>query len=197
MINQPTEPSGIRMITISGRIASGSTSLAKHLADALGWRHVEGGEIFWEAVRSKLGLDSKDTNKRPDVEDKDFDESLKKILKEQKHIVLETKLAGFNAQEIKGVFKILVVCEDKKGKDQTGIRIDRFVNREGVHIATAKEEVIEREQNDLNKWRRMYAKGDPNWLYYNPKYYDLVINTFDHDQEEAFEIALKAIKLHH
>ncbi|MBU2632798.1 hypothetical protein KKG52_03715 [Patescibacteria group bacterium] len=185
------------MITISGRIASGSTSLAKHLADALGWRHVEGGEIFWEAVRSKLGLDSKDTNKRPDVEDKDFDESLKKILKEQKHIVLETKLAGFNAQEIKGVFKILVVCEDKKGKDQTGIRIDRFVNREGVHIATAKEEVIEREQNDLNKWRRMYAKGDPNWLYYNPKYYDLVINTFDHDQEEAFEIALKAIKLHH
>jgi hypothetical protein len=36
------------------------------------------GEVFWEAVRTKLGLEEKDTNLRPDKEDEDFDSSLKK-----------------------------------------------------------------------------------------------------------------------
>lgn len=193
MTKNPIKLPGIRIITVSGRIASGSTSLAGHLAEALNWRHIEGGEVFWEAVRSKMGLDAKDTNKRPDVEDRDFDESLKKVLETEENVVLETKLAGFNAQGTDGVYKILVVCEDKYGVDQTQIRIDRLLNREGLEIELAKEEVLEREKNDLEKWRRMYAEGDPNWVYYDPKYYDLVINTFDHGQEAAFKIALEAV----
>lgn len=58
-----------RIITVSGRIASGSTTLAKRLAQDIGWRHIEGGEIFWEAVRRKMGLSPKETNLRPDEED--------------------------------------------------------------------------------------------------------------------------------
>ena len=126
----PTDLPNIRNITISGRIASGSTTLAKHLSDSLGWRHLEGGDIFWERVRSKSGLHVKDTDKRPDDEDKIFDEELKKMLREDKNIILETKLAGFNAQGISGVFKVLVVCEDPNGQDHMDIRIDRLVNRE-------------------------------------------------------------------
>ena len=61
--------------------------------------------------------------------------SLKKAIKEEKNIILETKLAGFNAQGVDGVFKILVVCENEKGEDQTQIRIDRLVNREEQSIA--------------------------------------------------------------
>ena len=182
----------IRIITVSGRIASGSTTLAKSIAKKLGWKHIEGGEIFWEALRCELGCDPKDTHKRTDIQDKDFDESLKKILKTEKNMVLETKLAGFNAQGINNVFKILVICDDDK-KDQTAIRIDRLVNREKMSIEKAKQEVLEREKNDLEKWRRMYAKENPNWIYWDEKYYDLVINTFIHDKEETLKIALKAI----
>jgi len=72
-MDKPVEISDIRIITISGRIASGSTTLAKHLAKHLNWKHLEGGEIFWEAVRKKLGLSEKDTNLRPDEEDQLFD----------------------------------------------------------------------------------------------------------------------------
>ena len=128
-MNQPVDLPKINNITISGRIASGSTTLAKQLAEILNWKHIEGGDIFWEAVRAKLKLDSKDTNKRPDVEDKEFDTSLKEMLKNQKHLVLETKLAGFNAQGIDKVFKILVIC-NHHGIDQAQIRIDRLMNRE-------------------------------------------------------------------
>src|SRR3972149_4076618 len=189
----PFDVPGCRIVTISGRIASGATTLANHLAEKLGWRHLEGGEIFWETVRKKMGLAEKDTNLRPDQEDELFDTKLKQILKEERHIVLETKLAGFNAQGIEGIFKILVTCEDRTGEDQPRIRIDRLINREGYNIERAKQEVVEREQNDLEKWRKLYARGDPNWDYWDKKYYDLVINTYDKNSEQTFQAALAAL----
>lgn len=186
-------PNNIRIITVSGRIGAGSTSLAKSLAKMFGWKHLEGGEIFWEAVRKRMGLDPKETNLRPDEEDKLFDAQLKKILHEDKHLVLETKLAGFNAQGMDGIFKILVLCEDHTGTDQTAIRIDRLVNREKIPVEEAKAEVTEREGNDLSKWRKLYANGDTEWVYYDKKYYDLVINTYDHNAEESIRMALEAL----
>ena len=188
----PFDVPGIRIVTISGRIASGSTTLANHLAEKLGWRHLEGGEIFWETVRKKMGLAEKDTNLRPDQEDELFDAKLKQILKEEKHIVLETKLAAFNAQSIDGVFKILVLCESA-GVDQPQIRIDRLINREGISVDEAKEEVLHREQSDLEKWRKLYANSDPNWVYWDKKYYDLAINTYDKNSEQTFQAALAAL----
>jgi len=186
----PQLNSDIRIIAISGRIASGSTTLAKQLAKQLAWKHIEGGEIFWEAVRKRLGLDAQETDKRPDSEDVLFDRKLKEIIEKDTNIVLETKLAGFNAQNVPGVFKVLVVCEDENGNDHTEIRIDRLVNREGISILKAKEEVVEREKNDLAKWRKLYANGDPSWSYLDKKYYDLVINTFDHNKEDALKLVL-------
>jgi cytidylate kinase len=193
MKKEPVKLPNIRMITVSGRIASGSTTLGHKLAGILGWRHIEGGEVFWEAVRTKMGLGEKDTNLRPDKEDEDFDESLKKILTDGKNLILETKLAGFNAQKITGVFKIVVICEDEEGNDKTDIRIDRLINREKISIEQAKEEVVEREENDLEKWRRLYANGDPNWNYWNKKYYDLIINTYSHNQDETLKLTLEKI----
>lgn len=183
----------VRLITVSGRIASGSTTLGRKLAEELSWKHIEGGEIFWEIVRGKLKLDPKDTNLRPDSEDKLFDDSLRKILAEEKNTVLETKLAGFFGKDLNDVFKILVICEDVQGVDQTQIRIDRLVNREQMSVADAKEEVLNREKNDVEKWRRMYAEDDKSWSYWDQKYYDLVINTFLHDPEESLTMALDAV----
>lgn len=192
-MQKPIELPGIKNITISGRIASGSTTLAHKLSHVLGWRRIEGGEVFWEAVRAKLGLEPEETNLRPDKEDKDFDESLKTILSKGEHLIIETKLAGFNARNISGVFKILVVCEDESGNDKTDIRIDRLINREKMSIDAAKEEVLVREKNDIEKWRRLYASSDQNWVYWDKKYYDLVINTYSHNQEESLKITLEAV----
>lgn len=183
----------VRIITVSGRIGAGSTTLALGIAHHIGWKHMEGGEIFWEAIRSKMDVDSKDTHLRPDEEDALFDAQLKKILTENRDIVMETKLAGFNAQGISGVFKILVICEDHQGHDQTQIRIDRLVNREGKSVDDAKKEVLEREKNDLEKWRHMYANDEKDWVYFDPKYYDFVVNTFEHSKEESLKIALDAL----
>jgi cytidylate kinase len=115
------------------------------------------------------------------------------MLSDEKDLILETKLAGFNAQGIPGLFKILVVCEDSAGEDHMDIRIDRLINREQQSIDSAKQEVIQREVNDIEKWRRIYANGDANWVYWDRKYYDFVVNTYSHNAKESQKLVLEKI----
>src|SRR3989344_3551647 len=66
----------------------------------------------------------------------------------------------------------------------------RFAKDQGFHISE-KHKIPD--EMDLAKYRKLYVKNDPNWVYWNPKYYDLIINTFDHNTEESLRIVLKAI----
>lgn len=189
-MDKPTEISGIRNITISGRIASGATTLAHHLAHHLGWDVLDGGKLFRAFTQDHGYADD-----RSDQFDLDYEEKVKRILRTEKNHIIQSHLAGFDAQDIEGVVKILVVCEDEEGVDKADIRIDRLANRDTSSVEEAKNEVFAREQQNLNKWRRLYAYGDPNWVYWNKKYYDLVVNTFTHNQEESLSLVLKKIGL--
>lgn len=183
---------GIRNITVSGRIATGKTTLADNLGQVLGWDVLDGGKIFrQQALDANHHI--KDANKRPDKLDIEYEEKVKKILKNEKNHVIQSHLAGFDAQGIDGVFKILVVCRNEKGEEKTSVRIDRLVNRDGLSIKSAKEEVIEREEQNLKKFRKLYAKGDKAWVYWDERYYDLTVNTFSLNQKEALEFVLKGL----
>ena len=182
----------IKNITVSGRIGSGTTTLAVGLAKTLGWKLLEGGVLF-EKIHNDLKVSELEVNGRPDKFDLEYEEKIKKMLKDEKYHIIQSHLAGFDAQGIEGVFKILVVCEDEEGNDKTEIRIDRLVNRRGISIKEAKEEVHIREKRNVQKWRRLYAGNDSNWVYWDKKYYDLVINTYPHNQKETLKIALKGI----
>lgn len=182
----------IKNITVSGRIGAGATTLAVGLSKELGWELLEGGALF-EKYHNEIKADETEVNKRPDEIDLNYEEKVKSMLREGKNQIVQSHLAGFDAQGIPGVYKILVICEED-GVDKIDIRIDRLVNRKKISVEEAKEEVHVRENRNLEKFRRLYAKGDPNWVYWDPKYYDLVINTFDHNQEESLKFVLKALE---
>lgn len=186
-MNPVTLPN-IRNITISGRIGSGATTLAHKLSEILGWEMMDGGKLF-RAFTKDHGF-AKDRNDQFDL---DYEENLKNKLREHSHQIIQSHLAGFDAQGIEGVFKILLVCEDEEGHDKTDIRIDRLVNRDSVSIEEAKHEIRERDEQNLEKWRRLYAHNDPHWVYWDKKYYDLVINTYSHNPEESLHLALEKI----
>ncbi len=188
----PIDLPNIRNITISGRIGSGSTTLATKLADRLGWDILDGGKIL-RKINQEIGADVFEASKRPDHFDIAYEERIKKMLQEETHHVIQSHLAGFDAQGIPGVFKILVVCEDSKGEDKVDIRIDRLINRDNVSIEDAKHEILERDKQDLAKWRKLYANNDQKWVYWNKDYYDLVVNTYMHNQQESLQITLAAI----
>lgn len=195
-MDSAVEIPGIRNITISGRIGSGTTTLAKNLAKKLNWKLLEGGTLF-ERFHNDLELHEKDVDQRPDSLDLEYEKMIKKILKEKSHHIIQSHLAGFDAQNISGIFKILVECVDHKGENRLDIRIDRLTNRKGIPVEEAKQEIVARELGNLKKWRKLYAGSDENWAYWDPKYYDLAVNTFDHNPEESLKIVLKAIGFSH
>lgn len=188
----PVDLPNIRNITISGRIASGATTLAHRLAAALGWEILDGGKLFRQFMEEK-GLSVSDSEERDDDFDLTYEENIKKILTTKNHRIIQSHLAGFDAQGMSKVYKILLICEDEEGIDKTDIRIDRLSNRDGVSVNEAKREVGEREAQNLQKWRRLYMPRVPGWEYWDKKYYDLVINTYAEGPEESLQIVLKSI----
>jgi len=191
--DKPVELPNIRNITVSGRIGTGKTTLANHLGNVLGWSVLDGGKLF-RKITEDLGTHIKETSARPDSFDLAYEENVKKLLREGKNQIVQSHLAGFDAQGIEGVFKILVTCRDEKGDDKTDIRIDRLMNRDNIDLEKAKEEIIEREAQNLEKFRRLYANNDQNWVYWDSKYYDLIVNTYSHNREEALRFVLARLE---
>lgn len=156
-------------ITISGKIATGTTTLAKNLQHLLGWKHINVGEIQRQYDRKHHIHESKQgALSRSDTHEREIDAMPKKMLKTEKNLIYEAWLAGFMAQGIPGVLNVLLVCSREV------IRVDRIVNRDNISIAEAKEWIKQRETENITKWKKLYGHHD----FWNPKYYDLVIDTF-------------------
>lgn len=160
-----------RNITISGKYATGTTTLAKNLVDALGWKHVNVGEIQRRYDREHGRNENKQgALDRPDEHERRMEAMTEKMLKEEDGLIYEAWLAGFVAKDISEVLKILLYCSDE------AILIDRVVNRDGVSVEEAKQYIKQREMENEIKWKKLYGDHD----FWNPKskFYDLVINTY-------------------
>lgn len=171
-----------RNITISGRVASGATTLSKALSDKIGWQLVNGGELYREYAK-KNGIPLEKTGLSSDNYHLELDEFIKNKLTSEKNFIIESWLAGFDAQGIDGVFKIFVVCSDDS------VRIDRIVNRDQLTIEEAKAHLKTREEENLIKWERLYHTHD----FWNPKLYDLIIDTYRNGPSETLDLVLQAI----
>lgn len=179
-----------RNITISGKVAVGSTTLLNGLRDKLsplGWQFFSGGQFMRDyAVKNNLFPKESRQHHAATVYSDDFDKKvdtlMRKKLTQESHLVVEADLAGFNAQGIEGVFKILLICDD-------ALRIDRLVNRDQITIEEAKQHLKIREEENTKKWQRLYGKHD----FWDPKFYDLVIDTYAHGPNETLEIVLDEV----
>lgn len=189
-IKNPVNIPGIRNITISGRIGTGKSTLAINLAEYLGWNLLDGGKIFRKYAK-EYGFHIMHKDKIPDDFDRNFEEKTKQILEKENNYIVQTHLAGFLAQGIDGVYKILVTCEDENKDDKQAIRIDRLMNRDLISAKEAKLEIKQREVKLLDKFKKLYVPDDKTWVYWNPAYYDLSVNTFNLNQKEATLYVLK------
>lgn len=95
---------------------------------------------------------------------------------------MEGWLAGFIAQGIPGVLKVILICQDEE-------RIIRFAKRENVSLEVAGKEIKIREENLFNKWKRTYGRED----FFDPKYYDLVIDATCLKTREVLDLVLEKI----
>jgi cytidylate kinase len=196
-------------ITISGLPGCGSTTLLKMLREELkyaGFTGFSGGE-FMRAYAAEKGLFDASSRAHhsalvySDDFDRQVDMGIREKLSSEEGWIIESWLSGFMAQNIPTTLKILMTCSDD------AVRIDRIVNRDGISIELAKENILIRYQENLSKWQRMYKKEWHEWLvktgkisaaakldFWRPDIYDLVIDTYSYNQQETLKIALDAIK---
>jgi cytidylate kinase len=171
-------------ITISGKIGVGSTTLAKKVAEILNWKYINTGALQREYDRQQ-GLDEnlQGAAKRSDDHERAMEAQAKKVLNEEENVVYEAWLSGFVAREIPQVLKVLVICS----KDD--VRVDRVMNRENVNLETAKDYIRVRENENIEKWQQLYGTDD----FWNPKDYDLVVDTYSSGPLETLGKVLDAV----
>jgi cytidylate kinase len=196
-------------VTISGLPGSGSTTLLRRLKEELqfdGWKGFSGGE-FMRAYAAEKGLfdANKSVHHSAAAYEEDFDRQvdmgMRQKLSDEEKWILESWLSGFMAQQVPGTLKILMMCSDR------AINIDRIVNRDGITADEAKAHIDERYRINLERWSRMYADQWQEWVvkpgtvaagepidFWRPDLYDLVIDTYSQNQDQALELALDAIQ---
>lgn len=163
-------------ITVSGKIAVGTTTLAKNLEDILGWKHINAGYLQRQYDRlHNIHQNRQGALSRPDKHEQEIDSMTKNVLKKEKKIIYEAWLSGFMAQKIPNILKVLIICSEDS------IRVDRVVNRENISVEEAKNWIKQRETENITKWQKLYGSYD----FWHPKYYDLVIDTYSSGQMET------------
>lgn len=171
-------------ITVSGKIATGTTTLAKNLQKILGWEYVNAGALQRQYDREHgVNENERGAALRPDEHEREMEAYAQKTLTEKSHVVYEAWLSGFVARKIPGVFRVLMTCSDDT------IRVDRVANRDNVTIEEAKRYIRTREKENIEKWQKIYGVKD----FWDPKYYDLVIDTFSSGSMESMGKVLDKI----
>ncbi|PJC82475.1 hypothetical protein CO006_03225 [Candidatus Roizmanbacteria bacterium CG_4_8_14_3_um_filter_35_14] len=154
-------------ITISGGVSTGKNTLSDNLKPYLeshGWKFTSGGQILRDFTKEYVQpLASLADKKIHNL----IDERTIKLLKEG-HYVIEAWLAGFFARNMKNTLRVLLICKDN------ALKIDRVVNRDKISVAMAKKYIKEREEVNFREWRKYYG----NYNFFDPKYYQLTIDTY-------------------
>jgi len=173
-----------RVITVSGKIAVGTTTLTKNLRDILKWKYINAGAIQREWDRKHgINENKRGAYARSDKHEKSIEAMTKDIISKESNIIYEAWLSGFVAQKIKGILKVLIVCSN------FDIKVDRVVNRDRLSIEEARKWIKQREEENIKKWQKLYGKYD----FWSPEYYDLVIDTYSSGPMETVGIVLDRI----
>lgn len=195
-------------VVISGLPGTGESTLMDFLKSELtgqGWTTFSGGGFMRQYAIENGFFDPKNKGHHSAlVYGEDFDRKvdfgMRQWLEEKEKMIIESWLAGFVAQGVSNVLKILLVCKKS-------LRIDRIVNRDELSVNEVKENIEEREEKNVQKWIKMYQKEWQEWIvnrgimkkdesidFWDNRLYDLVIDTYRFSKRETFEIALQVLK---
>lgn len=170
-------------ITISGGVAVGTTTLIDNLRPYLepqGWKLISKGNMIREYMKENIMPIASLVS---DEYDRAIEKKTRHILKNEKHWVIEAWLAGFVARDLAKTLRILLVCS------HDSLRIDRVVNRDKINTADAKKFIKAREEGNFKKWKKIYGDYD----FFDPKYYNMTIDTYSSGQFETMVKVLDAI----
>ncbi|MFH1511639.1 MAG: (d)CMP kinase [Candidatus Woesearchaeota archaeon] len=173
------------IITISGRAASGKSSVARIVAEKLGYRHYSAGDMQRELARERgltiteLGI----LEQKDDKLDKLIDDKIRKLCDASDLLVIDAWLAPMSAPKSFRIF--LQADEDSRVRRKLGCKRDE----ENLNdFESAKLDMHLREQANRERWIRYY-----NFDFLDLKNYDCVIDTTNLTMEQVVQAVLDEV----
>ncbi|MBI3342216.1 cytidylate kinase family protein [Candidatus Curtissbacteria bacterium] len=160
-------------ITLSGPIASGTSTAAKTLAEKHNLKYISAGDFFRQYV-AEHNIPLYDKAKIPDNLDEEVDAELTELATGGGYVI-DAHYIGYFTKDSPRVLKVLLTCDYE-------IRISRALSRSHTHQET-EEEIKLREEGLDKKFRKLYA--DENYL--NPEFFDLVVDTTNTQPEDVVD----------
>lgn len=136
------------IIAIAGSIGVGKSTVARGLAQRLGYRYISGGEVFRDLARER-GISVVEVNKLAERDpklDRELDRRQRELAKAG-DCVVESRLSGWM---VDAELKIWL-------RAPLDVRADRVAHREGQSLEAARAELVERERSEWARYKEYYA----------------------------------------
>ena len=171
------------LLTISGPAGSGKSTAAAALAEALGYDHVSGGDIFRE-LADERGLTPLELNKQAEEDDqidRDLDRRLREMAAARDDLVLESRLAGWMAGE-HADFRVWLDAP-------LSVRAERIADREDKSVDLARTETRARSESEARRYLEYYDIDIEELTIY-----DLAVNTARLSPEAVIDVILTTVE---
>lgn len=169
-----------RKIIICGRRATGKTTLFWDLQKALGWPIFSVSEYLRDFIH-RFNLRNVDDvlEKSPDIS-RDIDDRIRMILEGESCCVLDVRIYGYMDSVPPDTLRVLLTAND-------AVRVARAAYREGTTPDRQKAKLDKKETDWIDKMSKLYNRND----FFDPRYYDLVIDTTNLKPEEVLSTVLQ------
>lgn len=162
---------------MSGPPGSGTTTVARMLAEQTGFAYVNMGDIFRELAeehRMELNQFERYCEDHPEI-DREIDRRQERILRKGR-VVMEGRLSGWIAH-LKGIpaLKVWLACDEDEA-------IRRIMEREGGDAQEQRRETRERMESERRRYRKFYGIDMED-----RSIYDVVIDTTEIPPEKVVE----------
>ncbi|MHA1610576.1 MAG: (d)CMP kinase [Promethearchaeota archaeon] len=175
------------IISLAGLHGTGKSTIARRLAETLGFEYYSTGMAFRELAKEcNLSLEEfSKTAEGDETIDHQIDYKIVDLAKTKGNFVFEGQLPTYMIEEWRD-FAILLTCQEE-------IRIRRMMERDGRDFDAQKQETLVREQSEHQRFIDIYNIDikDPARILNT---FNLIIDTTYLDVETIFNMCLTAVQ---
>ncbi len=180
------------IISISGKPGSGKSTVAKKLAEKLGYKRYYMGGLRRETAK-KRGMTLEEYNKLGEKDfstDKEVDDFMKELGKSEDNFVIEGRTAF---HFIPHSFKIFLDVDKKVGSERIFQHLQLDDKRNEANELNSVKDVLrankERMRSDKKRYKKYYQLD-----VFDKKHYDLYLDSTNMSQEEEFKQVWEALE---
>ena len=175
------------IVTISGNLGSGKTTIAKAIAEKFKIKHYSAGD-FMRDMAEERGITLLELSKLAEEDsavDKEIDERNKILAEKENDFVIDSRLAWYF---IPNSLKIFVKCDLDEAARRVFPRKQKG-DDENITVEATAENIRRREKSEIERYKKYYGidlQDESN--------YDLVVDTTEQKKEDVIKKVLEWVE---